>query len=557
MIGTIRKHSKILWVFIITIVIITFVFWDSQPSNQGNQGEGYLGSIGGEPVELEDYRSALREIHLLYYFSTGEWPGGANTRPGFDIERETYSRLLMLKQVKQQKIHVADETVARVASELLRALNRGVPVPVATFEQNILRPQGLTAMDFERYLRNYLGIQQLISAHGLSGRMVTPQEARILYEREHEEILADAVFFTATNHLSTITTTPERVGEFFTNQMARYRLPERAQVLYVAFEISNQLAQAEAELVKTNLTERIETAYLQLGTNYYKEATTPEGVRAKIREDLIRRDAERLARRQANDFASAVDSVAPKAIGNFEKLAAERNLTVKTSEPFDREDGPQEFVVGADFIRGAFSLMPDEPFAGPFVGRDAAYAIAFRARLASAIPPLETILERVTADYRYDAAVRAAHFAGEVFMQFITNGLTAGKTFATICTEADVKRVTLPPFSLSTRSVPEIEEHVNLSQFKSTAFTTPLGKPSVFVGTAVGGYVVLVRERLPMDQARLAAALPEFLNLVRQTRQNEAYNDWFRREAERNLRDTPIFRQQSQPGQPPGTPGRR
>ena len=40
--------------------------------------------------------------------------------------------------------------------------------------------------------------------------------------------------------------------------MAAYRLPERVQVNYVAFEISNRMAQAEAELVKTNFTEMID-----------------------------------------------------------------------------------------------------------------------------------------------------------------------------------------------------------------------------------------------------------------------------------------------------------
>ena len=171
MIGTIRKHSKWLWAIIITIVIITFVFWGSQPSNKGNRGEMYLGSINGEPVDLDDYRSAQKEMRLRYFFSAGDWPGGPNTRPGFDLERETYFRLLMVQKIKQANIHAADETVAKMASEYLRAINRGNPVPIVTFEQNVLRQQGLTALDLERYLRNELGIQQLITANGISGKL--------------------------------------------------------------------------------------------------------------------------------------------------------------------------------------------------------------------------------------------------------------------------------------------------------------------------------------------------------------------------------------------------
>lgn len=555
MIGTIRKHSKWLWAIIITVVVITFVFWGAQPSNQGNQGEIYLGSINGEPVDLDDYRSARRDVDLLYFFSTGEWPGGPNKRPGFDEERETYFRLLMLQKVKQAKIHVDEETVAKVAADYLRMLNRGNPASITLFEDNVLKPRGMTAVDFAKYLRNHLSIQQLIAANGVSGRLITPQEARILYEREHEERATEAVFFAATNYQAGITATPELTGQFFTNQMARYRLPERVQVSYVAFEYSNQLAQAEAELVKTNFTTMIEDALQRVGTNYYKEAKTPEEVKAKIREDLIRSNAERLTRRQAGEFANAVDVLSPRTLANLEKVAGEQKLTVMTSEPFDREAGPKELVVGMDFIKAAFSLSPEEPFAGPFAGRDAAYAIAFKTRLPSEIPPLESIRERVAADFQQLQATMAARNAGDAFARSLTNGLAAGKPFSSLCAEAGVKPVTLPPVSLSTRSVPVIEEHVRLDQFKNAVFTTPVGQASGFVGSSEGGFVVFVRERLPIELAKLTADMPAFLESVRRTRQQEAYNDWFRREADRGMRDTPIFRQQQpQAGQPASAP---
>jgi hypothetical protein len=49
------------------------------------------------------------------------------------------------------------------------------------------------------------------------------------------------------------------------------------------------------------------------------------------------------------------------------------------------------------------------------------------------------------------------------------------------------------------------------------------------------------------------ASLPAFANAVRANRQNEAFNDWFRKEAEKGLRDTPLTRQQTPP--PTMSPG--
>ena len=44
-----------------------------------------------------------------------------------------------------------------------------------------------------------------------------------------------------------------------------------------------------------------------------------------------------------------------------------------------------------------------------------------------------------------------------------------------------------------------------------------------------------MKSKVPLDEAKITATLPAFLNAVRQSRQNEAFNDWFRREAEKGL----------------------
>jgi hypothetical protein len=414
------------------------------------------------------------------------------------------------------------------------------------FEKNVLNRGRLTALDFERYIRNLLAIQQLMTVHGLAGRLVTPQETRLLYERENEELATEAVFFNATNFLASVNATPELVGEFYTNQMARYRVPERVSVSYVAFAVSNLLAQAEAELVKTNLTELIESNYQQLGTNFFQEANTPEEKRAKVRERLIEAKATLLAEQQANEFANVLYEMAPKSVARLEELAAERNLTVRVTEPFDREEGPKELGVGADFIRDAFNRTAEEPFAGPLAGEDAVYVFAQKQILPSEIPPLEQVRERVTADYKLFQAAMAARRAGGEFAGALTNGLAAGKTFSSLCIEAGVKPVSVPPISLSSRTNGVVEAHVSLRQYASVAFSTPVGQASQFIPTMEGGFVVFVREKLPIDLAKMSAELPAFAANVRQTRQGEAYNEWFRREAERGLRDIPAFRQQQQ-----------
>ena len=66
--------------------------------------------------------------------------------------------------------------------------------------------------------------------------------------------------------------------------------------------------------------------------------------------------------------------------------------------------------------------------------------------------------------------------------------------------------------------------------------------------TTDGGFIVYVQSRLPVDQARMNADLPQYVTELSRARMNEAFNEWVNLEANRQLRSTPIFQQQFRPG---------
>ena len=110
-------------------------------------------------------------------------------------------------------------------------------------------------------------------------------------------------------------------------------------------------------------------------------------------------------------------------------------------------------------------------------------------------------------DYQLSSGVEHGAGAGTAFYQTLTNGLAQGKTVAAICAEAKLQLAELPPFSLSTRELPQVEEHLPLNQYKQIAFTAPLGKVSPFQMTTDGGVIVYVKSKLPLDQAKMNASL--------------------------------------------------
>jgi peptidyl-prolyl cis-trans isomerase D len=242
----------------------------------------------------------------------------------------------------------------------------------------------------------------------------------------------------------------------------------------------------------------------------------------------------------------------PAAPDTLAALAREKGLTPQVSPPFDREEPPAGFEVRADFLRAAFALSPDEPYSQPLVGNDGVYVISLNRTLPSEIPAFESIRDRVTHDYRFREAIMKARQAGLSFHTMATNALAAGKTFASVCSEAKVLPVLPAPFSISSRAIAGIEGRANLSQFKQAAFGTPPGQVSTFMSTGDGGFLVYVQAKLPLDEERMKAELPDFARNVRQTRRGEAFNEWFRREAEKGFRDVPYFHQQQ--SQLTGTP---
>jgi len=544
MFGTIRKHQTWLWVIIIAVTVVAFVIYFNPTTQFGDHRPvGDLGRIRGEKITVDKYRAAEKEVMLHFLVRTGNWPDEAGRDTGFDIQRETYARLFLLQLVRDLNIETSPTVSARLAREILQAFGRGdQPVSLQALVQQILAPRGITLEDFERFVRHETALQELVHLVSLPGQLITAEEARTLYRREHQELSAQTVSFLALHYLPQVTVTTQAVALFYTNQMARYRIPERVQVSYVAFPVSNYLAEAETELARTNLEEIVQANLDRLGTNYVRFGATQEEARNNIRQELIRMEALRKARRAANDFAVALFNREPVRPENLKTVAAEWKLEVHSLEPFTLEDGPSGLDGGPDFARVAFRLSEDNPFSAPVVGRDAVYVLGFERRLPSEIPAFETILGQVLGDYRYEQAIQLARQAAETFRAALTNALAQGKGFAEFCAASNLSPVLLPPFSWSTRTLPQVEQDLPLAQFKQIAFSTPVGAVSPVVPTRDGALLIYVQAQLPLDEVKMNQELPGFIAYLRRLRQNELFNEWFRTQAEVALRETPLAR---------------
>jgi len=537
MFGTIRRHTGWLWGIIIAAMCVSLLYWTDQRTTRGASGRGAKGpEINGKVMTPQMIAASAREVRLLYFLNFHKWPEDDTERAqqlDFDVEREAWLRLFRVGKTEEAGIRISDQTVAEVARRLLG------DYPIDKFAHEILQPHGLTVDDFERFVRNDAAIQQLSAVVGAAGRLITPAEAEALFRREHEEVAGDIAFFHLSNYLSKVVITNGALTSFYTQQMARYRVPDKVRVSYIEFSKSNFIADAETQFGKmTNLTAALRDLYIKAGPDKFKDTNgtvlSETNALEKIREDQRDKLAMMLANRKANEFANKLydqqQASGPVGLDTFEKLAASNSLQAKLSMPFDREDSPTNLDVSPKFVQTAFTLDLTNNAVSftPLEGENGFYIIALKEKIPGRFETYEEVASKVIDDYKHYNAFTLAYSDATNFISRATNSLAQGKTFEEVAQQSNIKVETLPPISKSTESLTNLDERLDVRRLKSIVFSLEPGKVSSYIPNPPdGGFVVYVRAKLPFDEAKLRDELPKFTAEMRYHKQNEIFNVWF------------------------------
>lgn len=549
----IRRHQKWLWIVIAGLTIISFVYFLDPTTGRRSRGatifggrSAQFGTIEGHAVTAEEFGQAQDEAKLQYFMmSMGRWPDeDESSRQFFNLEQQTGQRLFLLKKARDLGIRASDEAVADWIADYFRDRKTGA-FKAETYQAFVTKalPRGrMTESEFLTFVRHQVVIQQMFSVVAMAGSLLSPREAEEAYRRENQQWVTEAVLFPSTNYAAGVQVTPEGLGQYFTNFMSQYRIPERVQVAYVKFPATNHLAEADQQLAQvTNLTQRLEAIYQQQGAEFYQDAEgkplAHDAALEKIKEQSRQEIALGAARKKAQEFMEQLYDLyqkQPKQLDNLEKMAAATGNLSAVTEPFTGQEGPRELKVPATFAQAAFRLSAAEPMATePVVAEDGVYVIALKKRIPSEVPSLDAVRDRVTADFRRREALEAAHKAGQAFYNQLTNGLAQGKTFQAVCLEANVITYKLPPVSLTTKSLPkEWEGKIDLSLIKDVAATLSPGQTSPFEPTRDGGLILNLVSRLPADETRMKSELPAFTENLRAQRHQEALNSWYVKEFE-------------------------
>jgi len=535
MIGTIRKHSAVLWWIIVVAVIVSFVVWIG-PAGSALGGRattrGEYGDVDGRPVKqaaIQDaYRQALLRERLQR--SQGAMPDEARVQMAGQMVFADF-------KIASMGIVVSDEALA----DFIRERYKDPATGQSRYANLVSELTAIGAREEDMLAMERRGIGQSVLADVLSipEALMTPREAEQEYRREHEEVSASAVFFTGTNFLSRVSVTPEAIGRFFTNRMASYQVPEKFVLAYLRFPGSNHLAAAEAELAQMpDLTNRMEKVYAQRGTNDFMDdqgaTLSKPAAMARIRQEAARESANLKAREAAVAFYNELSQKTPIKPDTLEATAAQRGLKVAITQPFARMDTP----VGLEGLPGVGStvesLLGETPLSEPLIGTDGAYLLSLKVRIPVSTPPLEAVRARVTEDFRRQEALQAARTAGQAFQAAVTNALANGKTFAATATGQRYSAVDLPSFSLSSTTVAGLPPGADLASLKNAAFALQPGQVGNFAFSREGGFVLYLKDRKAPTPEAIKAGLAAYVAEQRSRRARGPFVQWFTTEWEKS-----------------------
>ncbi|KAB2674959.1 MAG: hypothetical protein DVB31_01195 [Verrucomicrobia bacterium] len=529
MIGTIRRHSAILWWIVVVAVIVSFVAWfaPNQPAYRSMLGSGNAGDRGtiyGRPIKADDVRAAARRVRIM----------AGNRQIAQDVEtQQIYQQLLLDEKFRQFGIVVSDQQLAEFIKQVLRDPSTGELL--YDREVEFRKTQGVSEAEYLEFVRRQLAERHLRDVVEIPAQLVTPREAEAEVRRANEQILATAVLFSSSNHAAGVQMTPDALGRFFTNRVAAYRTPEKIIASYVKFGATNHLAEAEAAVAKMpDLTSRLEGVYTQRGAEAFRDAEgkplAKDAAIARLREDFVRSRAVAIAGDIANDFYNDLGKIEPVTARNLDTVASKRGIKVEITQPFSGTDRP----FGLESLRGLADqlarLDPAVPFTEPIAAGDGVYIVAIRQRIPSITPPFETVRNRVADDYRRTQSLEAARTAGQAFHNLATNALASGKAFSALVAEQKLAAIDLPPITQQMNMVPGLPPQVDLNSVKDAAFGLQPGQVSGLILGRDGGYVVYLRERKAAAEDLVKAEIPKISSEMRQREERAGYSEWLNHE---------------------------
>jgi hypothetical protein len=424
----------------------------------------------------------------------------------------------------------------------------------------------------EALARYQVGVNQLRSLAGLSGALVSRQEAEIKFRELNEEYVAEAVFLNHTNYLSLVQSTDEQLKKHYTNTLAKHRIPERRQLSYVTFPASNYLAQAEKKFdalksagragfltnywpgitnikgYETNSIKELVKQVVLIRTNDYS-GMKPEEAVAVIRREILTTPQRGINRngslvelksglavieayKAGLDFQKSLEATynAQPALDTLEKIALLQNLSAATTPLVSMDENT---------VAGLVRVTPSQAFrlskTNAFIIGDPPFSVSgdfYIASLKRIVPSRNRSFTEakatVAADFKKSESIKLMNEAGDKIQQAVKGG----KSLEEVAKESNLTVAKLGPFDSAGGAIPGLANKANSEDFRTQALGLEVGATSELVTSSTdpsdtaseeAAFIVKLTEKMAVGRDKFDAEFQKYLEGERRSSASRDY----------------------------------
>jgi parvulin-like peptidyl-prolyl isomerase len=524
-------QSRLLWGAFLIIIVFSFVIWGMVWPSQVNKMDqaNAAGMLDGAPVSQAEYRSAYLSTYLARALSLGR---EVTSTPESDalLRRLSWQRLVTLREAAKLGIHSTDEELIGAIRANFAETNKIYnPQRYQAFLQNVVRPLGFSAAQFEQHIREEIAIQKLGSLIGRQAH-VTPIEIRQTFETLLDTFTVEYAAVQEKDVEKDVAVSEEDARKLYEADPAAFTIPEQREVSYAAFPVADYLVETN-EVADDDIQDYYELHIEDYTTKGTGEDGKPRETVAEL--DTVRADIVKALHREAavakadTDASELAFRAIPDRDGTVPDFATEAEKSGRPAQklaPFSRFDLPLADA-GAAFAATAFALELDafDRVSAPLPGQDNLYVIYLEKKIAARVPSFEEAKDRVLAAATQKAVANALAAKADVVKAAAEAGLADGKTFREALADLGVEVTELPPFtglSGSSSSNAVVQALVQaVVGYNQGEVANPVAVDNRLI-------VACLKARVPADPASYDSYRDEIASAIRNRRAQGLFHDW-------------------------------
>lgn len=448
-------QSRLMWMFFLGIVVVSFVFWGAFETMSESRGAASLNEpvahLHGKPVTLREFSMTQRQIER-----------SAETHLTSDeLEELAYSRIAMIDFARRVGLRVPRLVAQQAYNQMLTGEDGEIDQEFRAMVLQSIRQDFMTESDIVNQIRDDMLLEEL-QRFLTAFEFHTDFEARRWARIQTDEFTLVHAALTPGLLEDPVEPTEEDVLAYFEENQDDFTISERRQVRFVRFALEDFKQEDDVmdETAAREFYERNPQRFTRFeptttedgGMTFEQRLADFEEVKEEIMESHRAGIARGRAREEALAFAVRLTPRRGRPAPPLEEAAEERGLEVVTSSFFARNQRVPEAGNVPDFAERAFEL--DETPVGrtsqAVDGRDHVYILQLHEIEPARTPELGEVREAVEIRARERLTTRALESLGKTLREELQSEVEAGIPFKEAAQARGLEPEEAPPYQLAT-----------------------------------------------------------------------------------------------------------